>query len=148
MTLCQGLLHLFLSFDQSQLIDDQPAPWLARRRAKVQHGVFQENAMTASADPPVPPEGEIARLVDEQLELAVAKLPVMPSVERHPSPIDHDELATAHASLEDLLLGNAQASPEVLDELEALQSAPALSDEELARQALALGGDGEVAPPR
>lgn len=104
--------------------------------------------MTASADPPVPPEGEIARLVDEQLELAVAKLPVMPSVERHPSPIDHDELATAHASLEDVLLGNVQASPEVLDELEALQSAPALSDEELARQALALGGDGELPTPR
>lgn len=104
--------------------------------------------MTRSDDPIEPPEGEMARLVDEQLELAVAKMPVMPSVERHPSPIDHDELATAHASLEDLLLGNAQASPEVLDELEVLQSAPALSDEELARQALALGGDGEVAPPR
>lgn len=104
--------------------------------------------MTASADPPAPPEGEIARLVDEQLELAVAKLPVMPSVERHPSPIDHDELATAHASLEDVLLGNAQASPEVLDELGVLQSAPALSDEELARQALAQAGDDELAPPR
>ncbi len=107
--------------------------------------------MTASADqpvPPVPPEGDLARLVDEQLELAVAKLPAMPSIDRHPSPIDHDELATAHASLEDVLLGNAQASPEVLAEWGALQSAPALSDDELARQALAQGRDGEPAPPR
>ena len=104
--------------------------------------------MTSSADPLVPPVGDIARLVDEQLELAVAKLPAMPSVDRHPSPIDHDELARAHASLEDVLLGNAQASPEVLDEWRALQSAPALSDEELARQALAKGGEGELAPPR
>lgn len=104
--------------------------------------------MTASADSSVPSQGDLARLVDEQLELAVAKLPVMPSVDRHPSPIDHDERVTAHASLEDLLLGNAQASPELLDELGLLQSAPALSDEELARQALAQGGDGESAHPR
>lgn len=104
--------------------------------------------MTPSPTSSAPPEGDLARLVNEQLELALAKLPALPSIDLHPSPIDHDELATAHASLEDVLLGNAQALPEVLDEWGVLQSAPALSDEELARQALAQAGEGELAPPR
>lgn len=104
--------------------------------------------MTSSSASPVPPEGEIARLVDEQLELAVAKLPALSATDRHPSPLDHEERLAAHASIEDVLLGNVQAPPEMLDEWGALQSAPAIGDEELARQALAQGGEGELAPPR
>jgi len=38
------------------------------------------------------------------------------------------------------LLGNAQPSQEVLEELAALEAAPELTEEELARQALADGG--------
>lgn len=93
-----------------------------------------------------PPEGELNKLVDEQLELAVAKLPVLTPV--HPSPVDHEERPAAHANIEDLLLGKAEATPEMLEELAALQAAPALSDEELARQALADGGaDGDTSTP-
>jgi hypothetical protein len=85
-----------------------------------------------------PPQGAINKLVDEQLELAAAKLPVLTPV--HPSPLDHEERQAAHANIEDLMLGNSEATPEVLEELAALRDAPALSDEELARQALADGG--------
>ena len=85
-----------------------------------------------------PPEGEINKLVDEQLELAAAKLPVLTPV--HPSPLDHEELMATHVNVEDVLLGNAEATPQMLEEMAALQGAPALSEEELARQALAHGG--------
>lgn len=95
--------------------------------------------MTALPDSTVPPEGEVARLLDEQLELAVAKLPALSPTGIHPSPLDHEESRTPHANMEDVLLGNAQASAEMLDEWGALQAAPPLSDEELARQALAAG---------
>ena len=87
-----------------------------------------------------PREGEFGKLIDEQLELAVAKLPALAPSLVHPSPEDHEELKTKHATLEDVLLGNAEATPEMLEEMAALESAPELSDEELARQALADGG--------
>jgi hypothetical protein len=103
---------------------------------------------TAMQDPAVPPEGEIAKLVDEQLELAAARLPALQPTGIHPSPIDHEERKAAHPNVEDVLLGNAEASPEMLDELQALESAPELSEEELARQALAAGvADGEAPGP-
>ena len=86
-----------------------------------------------------PPEGELNKLVDEQIELAVAKIPALAPTGVHPSPVDHEERKAAHPSLEDVLLGNAEASPEMLEELAALDAAPELSEEELARQAL---GDG------
>jgi hypothetical protein len=89
---------------------------------------------------PTVPEGEFAKLVDEQLELAAAKIPALVPTVVHPSPVDHEERKDAHANLEDVLLGNAEPTPEMLDELAALQGAPELSDEELARQALASGG--------
>jgi hypothetical protein len=93
-----------------------------------------------------PPEGGFNKLVDEQLELAAVKLPALMPV--HPSPVDHDELTAAHADIEDLLLGNAEATPEMLEELAALRDAPELSEEELARQALAHGGaDNDPATP-
>ena len=93
-----------------------------------------------------PPEGRFNKLVDEQLELAAAKLPALLPV--HPSPVDHDEVKAAHADIEDVLLGNAEATPEMLEELAALHDAPRLSEEELARQALADGGaDNDPATP-
>jgi hypothetical protein len=95
-----------------------------------------------------PQEGELAKLIDEQLELAVAKLPALAPTALHPSPADHEERRAAHASLEDVLLGNADPTPEMLEELAALQATPPLSEEELARQALADGGaDGDPATP-
>lgn len=97
-----------------------------------------------------PPVGELAKLVDEQLELAAAKIPALEPAAVHPSPVDHEERSTAHASFEDVLLGNAQATPEMLEELSALQSAPELGEEELARQALAArqDSDGLVERPK
>jgi hypothetical protein len=45
------------------------------------------------------------------------------------------------------MLGNAEASPAVLEEFAALEAAPELSEEELARQALAGGEAGDDPPP-
>jgi hypothetical protein len=96
----------------------------------------------------LPPEGEFSKLIDEQLELAAAKIPALEPAAVHPSPVDHEERPAAHATLEDVLLGNAVPTPEMLEELAALQAAPELSDEELARQALADGGaDDDLATP-
>ncbi len=86
------------------------------------------------------PEGEFSKLIDEQLELAAAKLPALEPTAVHPSPVDHEERKATHPTFEDVLLGNAEASPEMLEELAALQAAPELSEGELARQALADGG--------
>ena len=97
---------------------------------------------------PKPQDGEFAKLIDEQLELAAARLPALAPEVVHPSPVDHEEVKAAHPNFEDVLLGNAQPSAEMLDELAALDAAPALSDEELARQALADGGaDGDTTTP-
>lgn len=87
-----------------------------------------------------PREGEISKLIDEQLELAAAKLPALEPAVVHPSPVDHDERPTPHPTFEDVMLGTAQPTPEMLEELAALQAAPELSEEELERQALADGG--------
>jgi hypothetical protein len=95
-----------------------------------------------------PPEGEIAKLIDEQLELAAAKLPALEPARLHPSPVDHEERKDAHANFEDVMLGNAEVTPEMLEELAALEAAPELSEAELARQALADGGaDGDASTP-
>ena len=99
------------------------------------------------ADTP-PPDGEIAKLIDEQLALAASRLPALAPDGVHPSPVDHEEIKSAHPDFEDVLLGNAQPTPEMLAELAELDAAPALSDDELARQALADGGgDGDPATP-
>ena len=101
--------------------------------------------MTTNA---TPPEGEFTKLIDEQLELAAAKIPALVPTVVHPSPVDHEERTAAHASFEDVLLGNAQPTPEMLEELAALEAAPELSEEELARQALAGGGaDNDASTP-
>lgn len=86
-----------------------------------------------------PRNGDFGKLIDEQLELAAAKLPALAPAVVHPSPEDHDEIAAPHPTLEDVLLGNAEATPEMLEELAALDSAPELSEEELVRQALEAG---------
>ncbi len=87
-----------------------------------------------------PQEGSFTKLIDEQLELAAARLPALAPTGVHPSPVDHDERQAAHATFEDVQLGNAEATPEMLEELAAMESAPELSEEELVRQALADGG--------
>ncbi len=95
-----------------------------------------------------PPDGSLGKLVDEQLELAASRIPALEPQAVHPSPVDHDERQAAHASFEDVLLGKAPATADMLEELAAMQGAPALSDEELARQALAEGGaDGDPSTP-
>lgn len=91
-------------------------------------------------DNDTPHEGPFTQLVDEQLELAASRLPTLVPGVAHPSPVDHEERTAPHATFEDVLLGNAEPSPEMLEELAALQDAPELSEEELARQALADGG--------
>jgi hypothetical protein len=104
-----------------------------------EHDLSEEKTdMATDATPPA--EGTFTKLVDEQLELASAKLPALAPNLAHPSPADHREIVAAHPTLEDVLLGNAEATPEMLDELAALDGAPELSDEDLARQALADGG--------
>jgi len=95
-----------------------------------------------------PSDGEFTKLVDEQLELAAARIPALEPAVVHPSPVDHEEHQAPHATFEDVLLGNAEASPEMLEELAALQAAPELGEEELARQALASGGaDNDPSTP-
>ena len=94
------------------------------------------------------PEGSFTKLVDEQLELAAAQLPPLAPGAMHPSPADHDERSAPHTRLEDVLLCGVEAPPEMLEALAAIDEVPALSDEELARQALADGGrDGDPATP-
>ena len=104
--------------------------------------------MSPDETPEKAEEGPFAKLVDEQLELAAARLPALEPAAVHPSPVDHEERREAHATFEDVLLGNARPTPEMLEELAVLEAAPPLSDEELARQALADGGaDGDPSTP-
>jgi hypothetical protein len=87
----------------------------------------------------VPPEGELAKLIDEQLEIAASRLGALDPARVHPSPVDHEERTTAHATFEDVMLGNAEPTPEMLEELKVLEAAGELSEEELARQAMGEG---------
>jgi hypothetical protein len=92
-------------------------------------------------DSTTPKDGEFATWVEEKSEALKFKLgekfPVPPT-ELH-SPSVHVE--TGRQKLEEVLLEHEQPTPEFLEELDALQHAPPLSDEELAKQALAAGGD-------
>lgn len=81
------------------------------------------------------PAGAIARIIDEQLELAAARLPALEPGAVHPSPEDHEELKAAHPDFEDVLLGRAAPTPAMLEELAALEAAP-VDEQELERQAL------------
>ncbi len=72
------------------------------------------------------------------------KFPVPPTTLHSPSA----HIETGEQKLEEVLLEHEQPSKEFLDELAALEQAPPLSDEELARQALeAGGGDGDSSTP-
>ena len=55
-----------------------------------------------------PPDGDFSRLIEQQLELAAARLPALHPAEVHPAPEDHEEVAVAHPSLEDVLLGHPE----------------------------------------
>jgi hypothetical protein len=100
-------------------------------------------------DPPTEADEDegLARIVEEQIELAAAKLPPLAPGLVHPSPADHAERAGG-TSLDEVLLGNAPVPAELLDDLAASQSQTPLTEDELARQALADGGaDGDPSTP-
>ncbi|MDP3354497.1 MAG: hypothetical protein Q8M51_01355 [Polaromonas sp.] len=95
-----------------------------------------------------PKDGDFANWVDAQAEALKfelgEKFPVPPT-ELH-SPSVHVE--TGRQKLEEVLLEHEEPTPEFLEELNALENAAPLSDEELARQALEAGGaDGDTGTP-
>lgn len=95
-----------------------------------------------------PKDGNFAHWVEEKSEALKfelgEKFPVPPTTLESPSA--HPE--TGVQKLEEVLLEHEAPSEEFLQELAALREAPPLSDEELARQALADGGaDGDTGTP-
>jgi len=102
----------------------------------------------AMSNSDTPKNGDFAHWVEEKSEALKFKLgetfPVPPTI--LVSPTVHAE--TGRQKLEEVLLEHEEPTQEFLDELAALEAAPPLSDEELARQALAAGGsDGDAATP-
>lgn len=95
-----------------------------------------------------PKEGDFGHWVEEKAEALKfelgEKFPLPPTVLVSPSM----HVETGRQKLEEVLLEHEQPSDEFLEELAALNQAPALDDEELARQALAAGGaDGDSDTP-
>jgi hypothetical protein len=95
---------------------------------------------TRAAGSDQPESGDFASWIEEKsqalkFELG-EKFPVTPAELVSNSP--HPE--TSGQKLEEVLLEHEPATAELLEELAALENAPALSDEELAEQALAAGG--------
>ena len=95
-----------------------------------------------------PKDGDFAHWVDgkaEALKFELGeKFPVPPTELKSPSV----HVETSQQKLEEVLLEHEEPTPEFLEELKALESAPPLSDEELARQALEAGGaDGDSKTP-
>ena len=95
-----------------------------------------------------PKDGDFANWVDEKSEALKfelgEKFPVPPTVLDSDSP--HPE--TGRQKLEEVLLEHEEPTTEFLEEIAALEQAPPLSDEELARQALeAGGGDNDPSTP-
>lgn len=95
-----------------------------------------------------PKDGDFAHWVEEKSEALRfelgEKFPVPPTVLHSPSV--HAE--TSRQKLEEVLLEHETPTQEFLDELVALENAPPLSEEELARQALEAGGnDGDASTP-
>lgn len=96
----------------------------------------------------IPKGGDFAAWVDEKAEVLKFELgdkfPVPPTELQSPSV----HVETGKQKLEEVLLEHEQPTPEFLEELAALEQAPPLSDEELARQALEAGGaDAEPGTP-
>ena len=87
-----------------------------------------------------PRDGDFAHWIDEKAEALKfelgEKFPVPPTALVSPSL----HVDTSRQKLEEVLLEHEQPTQEFLDELAALAQGPAVSDEELARQALAAGG--------
>lgn len=85
-------------------------------------------------------DGDFAHWVDEKAEALKfelgEKFPVPPTVLASPSV----HIETGRQKLEEVLLEHEAPSQEFLEELAALEEAPPLSEEELARQALEAGG--------
>lgn len=95
-----------------------------------------------------PKDGDFAQWVDEKSEALKfelgEKFPVPPTALHSPSV----HVETSQQKLEEVLLEHEEPTQEFLDELAALEQAPPLSDDELARQALEAGGDdGDTATP-
>ena len=96
--------------------------------------------MTASQTPPA---NDFVRWVEEKSDAVMADIgdkfpPATSGVEAI-----HAETTTQR--IEEVLLGHEQPDDALLEELAALEDAPPLSDEELARQALEDGG-GDADP--
>ena len=95
-----------------------------------------------------PKDGDFANWVEEKSEALKfelgEKFPVPPTTLQSPSV----HVETGRQKLEEVLLEHEEPTPEFLEELAALEDAPPLSDEELARQALEAGGeDGDSSTP-
>ena len=95
-----------------------------------------------------PKDGDFAHWVEEKSEALKfelgEKFPTPPTTLHSPSA----HVETSHQKLEEVLLEHEAPTQEFLDELAALEQAPPLSDEELARQALEAGGDdGDSSTP-
>src|SRR2546422_7852754 len=95
---------------------------------------------TAMSNSETPKSGEFAHWVEERSEALKfelgEKFPVPPTALHSPSV----HVETGRQKLEEVLLEHEEPTPEFLEELAALEDAPPLSEEELARQALAAGG--------
>jgi len=99
-------------------------------------------------DSTTPKDGDFAQWIEEKSEALKfelgEKFPVPPTTLHSPSV----HVETGRQKLEEVLLEHEEPSAEFLEELAALEDAPPLSDEELARQALDAGGDdGDSATP-
>ncbi len=95
-----------------------------------------------------PKDGDFAHWVEEKSQALIfelgEKFPVPPTALQSPSV----HVETGQQKLEEVLLEHEEPTQEFLDELAALEKAPPLSEEELARQALAAGGaDGDSGTP-
>jgi hypothetical protein len=100
------------------------------------------------SDSNTPKDGDFAHWVEEKSEALKfelgEKFPVPPTALQSPSV----HVETSQQKLEEVLLEHEEPTQEFLDELAALEQAPPLSDEELARQALEAGGDdGDSSTP-
>ena len=91
--------------------------------------------MTASQTPPA---NDFVRWVEEKSDAVMADIG-----DKFPpatSGVEAIHAETSSQRIEEVLLGHEQPDEALLEELAALEDAPPLSDEELARQALESGG--------
>ena len=82
--------------------------------------------------------GDFGRWIEEKSEAVKAELAEkFPPATSGPAAVHHE---TSAQRIEEVLLGHEPAGDALLEELAAEDSVPPLSEEELARQALASGG--------